>query len=150
LVAAVILLCVLLILIVRAIRGGGDERATATPTMAEQAVPTQTVSLETDTPVVAPTNTVVLPIGATQEPGPLTEIGPGASVVVQGTQGAGLNLREQPSTYAAVVDSVDEDTSLTVLDGPREADGYVWWLVSTAGGSEGWAADNWLVLDTEE
>jgi hypothetical protein len=150
LIAAVILLCVLLILVVRAIRGDGDERPTAVPTLTSQAVPTQTVSLMTATPVVVPTNTVVLPIGATEEPTTPAEIGPGASVRVQGTAGAGLNLRQQPSTYAAVVEGLDEGTTVTVLDGPREADGYIWWLVSTDEGNEGWGAENWLVLSTEE
>jgi hypothetical protein len=63
--------------------------------------------------------------------------------------GAGLNLREQPTTYARIVDNAPEDTVLTVLEGPREADGYVWWKVRTPDGGEGWGAENWLVLQTE-
>jgi hypothetical protein len=43
-----------------------------------------------------------------------------------------------------------EGTVLTVLEGPTDADGYVWWKVRTPDGDEGWGADNWLVLKTEE
>jgi hypothetical protein len=150
-VALVILLCVLLVLIVRAIRGGGDqEQATPPTTVTVAMTPTATISLVTPTPGVTPTATVVLP-GATPEetPGP-DEIAPGAMVIVTGTAGAGLNLRQQPSTYAKVVVNAKEGTVLTVLEGPKEADDYVWWRVRAPDGTEGWAAANWLELKTEE
>jgi len=35
---------------------------------------------------------------------------------------------------------------LVVLDGPTEADGYVWWNLRSPEGKEGWGAANWLVL----
>ncbi len=152
LVALVILLCLGLVLIVRAIRGGGEAEGTATPrpTLTSAAVPSATVPLETATSVVPPTETVVLP-GVTPEdtPGP-GGIRPGALVVVQNTQGAGLNLREQPTTFAKVVVKVREGTVLTVVEGPTEADDYVWWKVRAPDGAEGWGAADWLVLKTEE
>ena len=70
-------------------------------------------------------------------------------VVVQGTLGGGLNIREQPTTNSKTVTSAKEGTTLVVLDGPKEADGYTWWQVRTPDGAEGWAAGNWLVLKTE-
>jgi uncharacterized protein YgiM (DUF1202 family) len=70
-------------------------------------------------------------------------------VVVQGTLGGGLNIREQPTTNSKTVTSAKEGTTMVVLDGPKEADGYVWWLVRTPEEDEGWAAANWLVLKTE-
>jgi hypothetical protein len=154
LVAIIILLCVSLILIIRAIRGGGeDETPTPATTATRQIGPTSTQVPVTWTPASVitqtPTATVVLPIEGTPEPTPLTEIAPGATVVVQGTLGVGLNLREQPSTYSAVVDGVDEGTELAVIEGPHEADGYVWWKLRAPNGAEGWGAANWLVLKTE-
>jgi hypothetical protein len=156
LVAIIILLCLGLILIVNALRGG-DEEETPTPmaTVTRQTLPTSTRAQQaTLTPATVitqtPTATVVLPIEGTPEPTPFTEIAPGATVVIQGTLGAGLNLRQQPSTYAAVVDGVDEGAKLVVIEGPREADGYVWWKLRTAGGKEGWGAANWLVLKTDQ
>jgi hypothetical protein len=150
LVALVILICASLVLIIRAIRGGGkEETPTPLPAITAAASPTATVMLLTPTSAITPTNTVVLPI-ETPEPTQLpTEIGPGTLVIVQGTVDQGLNLREQPTTYARIVDNAPEDTVLTVLEGPREADGYVWWRVRTPNGTEGWGADDWLVLQTE-
>jgi len=151
LVAVVILLCVGLVLIVRAIRGNDDRQAaTPLPTVTSAAAPSATVSLLTATPAVTPTGTVVLPgVTPVDTPGP-GGIRPGALVVVQGTQGAGLNLREQPTTYAKVVGKAREGTVLTVLEGPTEADNYVWWKVRAPDGAEGWGAAQWLVLKTEE
>lgn len=151
LVAVVILLCVGLVLIVRAIRGN-DDRPTATPlaTVTSAAAPSATVPLVTASPAVTPTDTVVLPgVTPVDTPGP-GGIRPGALVVVQGTQGAGLNLREQPSTTGKVAGKAREGTVLTVLEGPTEADDYVWWKLRAPDGAEGWGAANWLVLKTEE
>jgi len=142
-VAMVILLCVGLVLLVKAIQGRGADE-TPVPTATSQAVPTATrtpaVQVQTATP------TVVLPIGSTTQPGPFTEIAPGATVLVQGTGNAGLNLRAQPTTGAAIVITVKEGNSLTVVEGPREADGLVWWKLRTSDGKEGWGAARYLVL----
>jgi hypothetical protein len=149
LVGIIILLCVGLVLIVNAIRNGGD-KPTPTPefTATAAVTPTATRPPATATAVITqtPTATVVLPIGGTLEPETPTTIAPGATVVVQGTLGAGLNLREQPSTYSRVVANAKEGASLLVLEGPRDADGYVWWKLQTANGKEGWGAANWLAL----
>ena len=151
LVGIIILLCVGLVLIVQAIRGNGGEEGTATPlpTDTARAAPAETRSLFTDTPVVTPTDTVVLPIGTPEETPPPSEIGPGALVVVQGTAGAGLNLRTEPGTGAQVVVNAREETVLTVVEGPQEAGGYTWWKLRTPDGKEGWGAANWLALKTE-
>jgi hypothetical protein len=149
-IAIVILLCVGLILIVKAIRGNGDEAPTPVPTFTAEAVPSATLSLLTPTLAITPTNTVVLTVGtppATTRP---TEIGPGALVVVSGTGGAGLRLRALATTDSEVIAVAREDTVLTVLEGPVEADGYTWWKVRTPDAEEGWGADDWLVLLTEE
>lgn len=150
-VALVILLCVLLVVIIRAIRGGGSsDQPTQMPTFTAAVTPSSTVALIIPTSAITPTDTVVLPVATPEATRPPTEIGPGALVVVQGTAGAGLNLRQQPSTYAARVTNVREGTVLTVLEGPKEADGYVWWKVRAPDSSEGWGAGNWLALKTED
>jgi hypothetical protein len=145
----VIILCVSLVLVVRALRNGGG-KATPQPGASASAVvlPTATRKPAATTPG-APTATVVLPVEGTTEPTPFTEIAAGATVVVQGTQGAGLNLREQPTTYAKIVASAPEGEELTVLDGPQDSDGFVWWKLRTSDGKEGWGAAQWLVLKTE-
>jgi uncharacterized protein YgiM (DUF1202 family) len=111
------------------------------------------VSTATSTPragtVEAPTATVVLPVEGTAPPTPITELGPGTTVIVKGTLGAGLNLRQQPSTYAKIVASAKEGDELTVVEGPKDADGYVWWKLKTSDGKEGWGATNWLALKEE-
>jgi cytoskeletal protein RodZ len=149
-IAIVIVLCVSLILVVRAIRGDREEGTpTPKPTATAEVVATATWAAPTDEDAEPPTPTIVLPVQGTVPPTPITEIGPGATIVVQGTAGAGLNLRDQPTTYAKIVASAREGTELTVLDGPREADGYVWWQLQTADGKVGWGAADWLVLKTE-
>jgi hypothetical protein len=156
-VAIIILLCVSLVLIVRAIRGRDDEgTATPVPTLTVAATAVQTPGVPatpaplTPTAVVSPTSTAALPIeGPEASPTP-SAIGPGTIVLVEGTSGAGLNLREQPSTYSAVMGNVPDGTELTVLEGPQDADGYVWWNLQAPDGTEGWGAANWLVLKTGE
>jgi hypothetical protein len=149
LVGVIIILCVSLVLVVRAIRDGGKD-ATPTPaaTATRAAAPTATATPREGT-VEAPTATVALPLEGTPPPTPIAEIAPGATVIVKGTLGAGLNLRQQPSTYAKVVASSGEGDELTVLEGPKEADGYVWWYLKTSDGKEGWGAANWLALKEE-
>ena len=146
----VILLCISLVLIVRAIRSGDDEAPTPSPTFTSEVSPSATVSLLTPTAAITPTSTVVLTVGTPPATTPPTEIRPGALVVVTGTGGAGLRLRELPTTDSQLVVMAREGTVLTVLEGPTDADGYRWWKVRTPEGEEGWGADNWLVLKTEE
>jgi hypothetical protein len=154
LVGILILLCVGLVMLVNAVRGKGD---TPTPTSAVAAAATAATAEQpsaTMTPMAVitqtPTATVVLPITVTPKPEIFTEIATGATVVVQGTLGGGLNLREEPSTNSKVVTNVKDGTALTVVDGPREANGYTWWQLEASDGKEGWGAANWLALKTEE
>jgi hypothetical protein len=149
LVGIVIILCVSLVLVVRALRKGGD-RATPPPVAtASAAVPPTATRRPGSTTAGTPTATVVLPIEGTVLPTPFTEIAVGATVVVKGTQGTGLNLRQQPTTYAKILASAKEGAELTVMEGPKESDGFVWWRLRTSDGKEGWGAGEWLALKTE-
>ncbi len=149
LVAIIILLCVGVGLIIKAIRSGGDEETPVpSATFTAEVAPSATISLLEPTDGEPPTATVVLPVSTPPVTALPTEIRPGALVLVTGA--GKLNLRESPTTSAAVVVAVPDDTVLTVLEGPQQADNYTWWKVRTPDGEEGWAAANWLVLKTEE
>lgn len=55
--------------------------------------------------------------------------------------GHDLNLREAPSIHAAVLRKLQPGDTVTILEGPVEADGYTWWRMRTADGLEGWAVE---------
>ncbi len=149
-IGAVVILCVGIALVVRAIRGGG-EIETPTPVAAAVLPATATVALPVSTELsdIEPTPTVDLQAVEGTEEGAPTEIQAGAVVVVKGTKGAGLRVRAQPNTGAKTVVTVKDGKELTVLEGPQEAGGYLWWRVETSGGKKGWAAADWLELKTE-
>ena len=149
-VGIVILLCIGLVLIIQAIRNDDEDSLTPSPVATSEVSPSATLELLTPTSDITPTATVVLTVGTPPATTPPTEIRPGALVVVTGTGGAGLRLREQATTNAAVVTTVKDDTVVTVLEGPQDANGYSWWKVRTPDGAEGWGAADWLVLKTEE
>jgi hypothetical protein len=56
------------------------------------------------------------------------------------TGGSCLNVREQPSTSAAVLECLTDGTVAYVESGPVTAEGYRWWKLR----DYGWAAENWL------
>ena len=153
LVALIILLCIGLVLIIRAIGGSSEGTPTPTvqPTATRPASATNTVVIIQ--PTVAegetPTPTVVLPVGTATEPPVFAEIAPGATVEVYNTGGGGLNLRSEASTSGRVVSNVRDGTEFTVLEGPEDANGYAWWKLEAADGTQGWGAANWLRLKTE-
>jgi hypothetical protein len=150
LIGIIILLCVGLVFIVRAIRGDqGTETATAEVEETSESLTTEAPVPVAPTLLVTPTSTAPLPISGTQVPPILTEIAPGATVVVQGTLGAGLNLRAEPNTNAGLVGNAKEGTELLVLEGPQEGAEFVWWKLRAPNGAEGWGAADWLVLKGE-
>lgn len=152
-VAAVILLCVGLFFIVRAIReGSAAEAPTPTATATRIVLPTATMTPQPPTATVAlPTETIALP---TQEPtvAPLPPdtggIEPGVKVVVKGTSPDGLNIRAQASTKSKILKNVKDKTTLEVLEGPEQAEGYVWWKVKPVRDPKivGWAVSQYLEL----
>lgn len=151
-VALLILLCVGLVGIFQAL-GGGDDQETPTPepTATRAFQPTPTVTLAIPTVATPPTTpTVALPTEPVVPTPSITEIGPGATVIVRGTGGKGLNLRDRPTMQGRRVDIVRDGSALLVLDGPEEANGYVWWQVQTQEGRVGWGAADWLVLRTDQ
>ena len=99
----------------------------------------------TPTPVVVQ-DTPVPPL-STSIPVPAvpTEIAIGVYVQVGDTGGSDLSFRAGPSTNQTRLKIVAEGAVLKVLDGPVEADGYVWWqLQDVSDGMVGWAVADYL------
>ena len=61
--------------------------------------------------------------------------------VVYTTEGDHLNLRSGPGLDFEVIAKLNRDTLVTLLEGPKKADGYAWWRVQTADGATGWAVE---------
>ncbi len=55
-----------------------------------------------------------------------------------------VNLRADASTASDVVTVLTQGQTATIVDGPREADGYQWWNIELADGTTGWIASNFL------
>lgn len=99
---------------------------------------------------------VVLADGAPNEPAVLTfnegdgtvagvPAEPEGPILVTTNSGS-VNLRSEPSVNGDIVDQLDEGIELEVLDGPVDADDYVWYQVrvTAEGGSEGWMVADFL------
>lgn len=100
---------------------------------------------DTPTPMMVQ-GTPVLPL-STPMPVPAVpaEIAIGVYVQVSGTEDNDLSFRAGPGTNHARLKVVVEGSVLKVLDGPVEADGYVWWqLQDVSDGMIGWAVADYL------
>ena len=113
------------------------------------ALPTATVEVtvpEATTQVVAPT---VPPTTAPQPTQPESSptaastgtIEIGGTVV---TNDADVNLRAEPSTAGDPITTLAQGTSLTVIGGPQEAEGYTWWNVEDGNGNTGWVVQDFI------
>jgi hypothetical protein len=63
----------------------------------------------------------------------------GQAVYVNTVWGGTLNLRSEPTVRSAILQEMPSETPLTVMDRPRLAEGYQWWLVRTQDGLLGWS-----------
>ena len=133
---------------------------TPTPTMkviptqpSEKPTPQQTVVSVEKTAVILPppaTLTPTIPPVSTPEAPVVTEQEGGAPAVgttlkIQGTGGAGLNLRIRPGTKEPRVKTLPEGTEVQVIGEPAEGEGYTWYNVRDSAGSEGWGVSTYLV-----
>jgi len=74
----------------------------------------------------------------------------GKFVQISGTGGDGLRLRRDAGTNADVLFLGYESEVFKVVDGPKEADGFVWWYLTAPYDDKrsGWAASRFLrVID---
>lgn len=78
---------------------------------------------------------------------PSAQVVPSGSLQIGGqarvftTAGDRANMRSGPGTNFSVVEQVANDTTVTVLEGPQNAGGFVWWRVETASNS-GWVVES--------
>ncbi len=112
--------------------------------------PSPTPIIWTATP--APTTpTTAVPPTPTTATAPTTVASPdiaiGRYVRVSGTEGVGVSLRQDPDPASTRLAIGDEGDVLIVLDGPRQAGDYTWWLVRDPNdeAQRGWAAANFLL-----
>lgn len=109
------------------------------------------------TVIPAPTLTpkVLLPgMDSTSTPTPLAS-GPGSGpihvgvyVQITGTNGDGLRIRSAPGVSSTPLFLGMDSEVFLVKDGPRQADGYTWWLLTAPYDTNrsGWAAASYLSL----
>ena len=130
-----------------------------TAPIANETEPTATVNvtpLATWTP--GATSTPPPPANPTPEPAPPAEeaapadpnapapagLGSGSQVKVSGTDGFGVNMREGSGVTFGIVETIADETTLEIIDGPVEADGYTWWQVRIEDGREGWVVQDFI------
>jgi hypothetical protein len=102
------------------------------------------------TVIAAPTSTSSAPATPTIDPfAPTpapTGIAIGNYVQITGTEGQGLRIRSEPGLNGESVFLGYDSEVFIIQDGPREADGFVWWyLVAPYDETRvGWAASDFL------
>ncbi len=87
------------------------------------------------TPVFSPTTSL-----PTVMPGTI-----GIGGMVEATED-GLRLRDAPSLTGKILNQASAHELFTVVDGPRQADGYTWWLLQGVFDTsrQGWAVETYL------
>jgi hypothetical protein len=105
-----------------------------------EVTPTVTPALPTTVPSPTATSTP----RPTPTPSVPTEIKVNGYVKVVGAEADALSYRSGPGLDYARLTIVKDGTTLKVLEGPEEADGYTWWRLEDEDGFIGWAADDWL------
>jgi len=106
------------------------------------------------TSIPAPTHTPNVTAAPTVDPLLVTptaaadQISIGGYVQISGTEGEGLRIRSAPGLNSETVFRGEEAEVFTVVDGPREADGHVWWYVVAQYDDTraGWAAAEFLTV----
>ena len=101
---------------------------------------------------VIPAPTITPNVTATVTPDPFapsptpTGIAVGTYAQITGTNGEGLRIRSEPGLTGEPVFLGFDTEAFLVQDGPREADGYVWWYLVAPydEGRAGWAASDYL------
>lgn len=106
--------------------GPQGEAAAASPT---------TAAVATARPTTRPTPRPTTPPTATSAP----QLGVGARARVITEEGAPLRMRNAPGQAASLVARIPSGAEVELLEGPVEADGFIWWRVRAAEG-EGWCA----------
>lgn len=62
----------------------------------------------------------------------------GCPAVVNPAMERAVNVRGEPRASGTLVTSLAAGSSVTILDGPRASEGFIWWQVQLADGTQGW------------
>lgn len=122
------------------------------------ASPSPQAKLQAATPkpanVVTATFTPPPPRTATVAPTatPMTTTGLAIGKSARVSASGGVNMRDTPSTTGKQVAQLPANSIVTIKDGPKDANGFVWWLVDNGTGGVGWVAtgtkeDPWLAAE---
>lgn len=119
--------------------GGGPLVVTSTP---PQIGPTPLAGGATSTPGPGPTAAPVSQATPTQGI-PITL---GATIVISGTEGDGLTVRQGPGKDFTSVFVAKDGDRFTIKDGPRQANGYIWWYIVDPNDQNrfGWAVADFM------
>lgn len=119
---------------------------TSTPTLgSEGETPGGQTQIEpTSTPAVEVTPTEAAPEA------PAATLGIGSQIVVAGTDGAGLAVRQGPGVDFTLFFVANDGEGFIVEAGPRDADGYTWWYVADPADPNraGWAVQDYMEAQT--
>lgn len=66
----------------------------------------------------------------------------GGRALINTTEGDRLNMRSGPGTSFEIVARLDNGTLVSLLEGPRASDGFIWWRVRLTDGTEGWVVQS--------
>ncbi|MBZ0279104.1 MAG: SH3 domain-containing protein [Anaerolineae bacterium] len=66
----------------------------------------------------------------------------GGLATVNTTEGDQLNVRLGPGRDFDVVARLNDGERVTLIEGPRAADGFAWWKIRTSVGIEGWVVES--------
>ncbi|CAN5637454.1 hypothetical protein BH23CHL2_BH23CHL2_20150 [soil metagenome] len=161
-VLGVILLVVLLWFWIASFLGDDDDpddaaAATATielPTFSSSPDATEDGAITPSPPAIAPTPIPGSPT-ATPQDAPTTDPGGGngqtgiylgATVEVANTDGAGVNVRAEPTTGSDVLTIFLDGTQIQVIDGPVEAEDFTWWQITGNEVAAGWIVEEYLIV----
>ncbi|MGF1504914.1 MAG: hypothetical protein ACFB51_07260 [Anaerolineae bacterium] len=120
---------------------------------------TATPTLRGDDAGVA-ANPTAQPAAPATEPFPPTSTSPppnlsiqvGRNVVIDGTEGQGLAIRQGPGLNFGYFFIGQDGEIFFVEDGPREADGFVWWYIVDPADPDraGWSAGQFMRVESEQ
>lgn len=112
-------------------------------TAAMTVIPAPVTATPTSTPTVMVSPT---PTREDIPPDNSDTISIGGYVEIFGTEGDGLRIRSEPGTGSQVLLLGLESEVFQVIEGPTQADEYVWWRIQAPYDEtiQGWAASNYL------
>ncbi len=110
-----------------------------TPTPSPTPIPVPNL-IPTPTPTVTPTATPTATPTVTPTPTatPVPVLHPGGRARIEAET---LNVRAGPGVGHERVGVLLQGQTVSLIEGPQEADGYRWWHIRTEDGLEGWVAE---------